>query len=101
MEPIRKSGHDSPRRERLQANVPSTGCAAHDLLRRAGLLLANDTGVSHMAAALKIPSAIVHRLRSRAWGDPSDRERHRVLAGIMVTIDGYSRGRMPKEGARW
>ncbi len=51
------------------------------LLSRARLLISNDTGVSHLAAALSIPSVIIcigsDPIR---WG-PMNRRRHRVLTG--------------------
>lgn len=51
------------------------------LLSRARLLVSNDTGLSHMAAALAVPSVIIcigsDPIR---WG-PLNRRRHRVLTG--------------------
>lgn len=49
------------------------------LLRDARMLICNDTGVSHVAAALRLPSVVIFTdaLPSR-WG-PLDRNRHRAL----------------------
>lgn len=52
------------------------------LLSRARLLVANDTGVSHLAAALRTPSVVVFSAsESERWA-PLDDRLHRVVDGL-------------------
>lgn len=50
------------------------------LVERARLVVSNDTGISHIAAALRTPSVIVSCGADVARWAPLDRARHRVLA---------------------
>lgn len=57
------------------------------LLSRAQLLLSNDTGLSHMAAALGIPSVIVCINSDPVRWSPLNRDLHRVLVGGHTPAD--------------
>jgi ADP-heptose:LPS heptosyltransferase len=58
------------------------------LLSRSRLLVCNDTGVSHLADALQVPSVVLSTGNNpERWG-PRDRRLHHVLSGIeSVSLD--------------
>lgn len=66
------------------------------ILRRSALLLCNDTGVSHVADALKTPSVVISTGENPARWAPPDGHLHRVLCrdsgvtvgGVVSAIDG-------------
>src|SRR5205823_3406177 len=52
------------------------------LLNQCRLLVCNDTGVSHVAAGLQVPSVVIlHRSEREGW-PPQDRQRHRVVCRL-------------------
>lgn len=57
------------------------------VLKGARLLLANDTGVSHIAAALQTPSVILFTASERDRWAPLERERH---LSVVASEDGVS-----------
>lgn len=54
------------------------------LLSRARLLVCNDTGVSHLAAALRLPSVVISTGDNPARWSPIDRALHHVLCRDQV-----------------
>jgi ADP-heptose:LPS heptosyltransferase len=54
------------------------------LIERARVLVCNDTGVSHLADALDVPSVVVFTGSDPARWAPSRPERHRVVRGVRV-----------------
>ncbi|HXD87564.1 MAG TPA: glycosyltransferase family 9 protein, partial [Urbifossiella sp.] len=60
--------------------------AAAALLRRARLLVANDTGVSHLAAAVRTRSVIVSTGDNPARWSPLNERLHRVLCAKSGTV---------------
>lgn len=63
----------------IDAAIPLSIGAMAALMSRARLLLCNDTGVSHIAAGLKLPSVVVFsKADIRRWA-PLDQQRHRCL----------------------
>jgi hypothetical protein len=57
------------------------------LLRHARMLVSNDTGVSHVAAALAVPSVIICINSDPVRWSPLNRQLHRVLLGRDTTVD--------------
>ena len=57
------------------------------LLDRSAMLISNDTGVSHVAAALQVPSVIVCIGSDPVRWSPQDTRLHRVLIGQGTTVD--------------
>jgi ADP-heptose:LPS heptosyltransferase len=63
----------------LDAAAPMSIGAMAALMSRARLLVANDTGVSHLAAGLKLSSVVIFsKADMRRWA-PLDKARHRCL----------------------
>lgn len=63
----------------VQAAAPVSAGALAALISRSRLLVSNDTGTSHLASALGVPSVIVFRASSIERWAPLDRQRHRVI----------------------
>ena len=89
------------RRPALNAAGETSLGAAAALLERAALLVTNDTGISHLAAAVGTPSVVVFLASDPERWAPLDRARHRPVVARGLTdrpLDGMrcSRDRIPR-----
>ncbi|GAB3553023.1 glycosyltransferase family 9 protein [Noviherbaspirillum agri] len=63
----------------IDAAAPISIGAMAALMRHARLLVCNDTGVSHIAAALKLPSVVIFTATDMERWAPVDRDLHRCV----------------------
>jgi ADP-heptose:LPS heptosyltransferase len=63
----------------INAAAPVSIGAMAALMSRARLLVCNDTGVSHIAAALKLASVVIFRTADMQRWAPLDRRLHRCV----------------------
>ncbi|WP_041646625.1 glycosyltransferase family 9 protein [Aromatoleum aromaticum] len=76
----------------IDAAAPISAGALAALLGGARLLVCNDTGVAHLAAALKLPCVIVFRASEIARWAPLDRALHRPVWAPAARDDGVQHG---------
>ena len=67
------------RRRAVDAAGPMSVGALAALMRDARFVVCNDTGVSHLAAALRVPSVVVFLAADPDRWAPLDEARHRAL----------------------
>lgn len=67
------------RNQPIDAAKPISIGAMAALMSRARLLVCNDTGVSHIAAGLRLPSVVVFSKADMQRWAPLDQERHRCI----------------------
>jgi len=74
-EAMRKLMH----KDAIDAAAPVSAGALAAVLRGARLLVSNDTGVSHIASAVRLPSVVIFRASDMDRWAPLDRQRHRCV----------------------
>lgn len=56
------------------------------VLQRTALLVSNDTGVSHVAAALRVPSVVIYTTSKPAEWAPLNQQLHRVVLEVEADV---------------
>lgn len=56
------------------------------LLKKSGLLICNDTGVSHLADALQVRSVVIFACTDPQRWAPLNRHRHRIVGGLATGL---------------